>query len=81
MWYFGTHGDLGMTGPKPENGPDGLKKYDPDAFARWHAFYSGRIQVGKESVAAETDATDVNLAIVATPSASYVPGDTSVAAR
>jgi alpha-glucosidase len=47
MWYFGTHGDLGMTGPKPENGPDGLKKYDPDAFALMDAFYGGRIQVSK----------------------------------
>lgn len=47
MWYFGTHGDLGMTGPKPENGPEGLKKYDPDAFALLDDFYRGRIEVGK----------------------------------
>src|SRR5262245_23152993 len=26
MWYFGTHGDLNMTGPKPEDGPEGLRK-------------------------------------------------------
>src|SRR6185437_5972859 len=26
MWYFGTHGDMNMTGPKPKNGPEGLKK-------------------------------------------------------
>ncbi len=43
MWYFGTHGDLHMTGPKPENGPEGLKKYDPDAFALFDEFYSGRM--------------------------------------
>jgi alpha-glucosidase len=47
MWYFCTHGDLGMTGPKPENGPEGLKKYDPEAFALFDDFYSGRISVGK----------------------------------
>ena len=44
MWYFGTHGDLGMTGPKPENGRDGLKKYDPEAFALMDDFYSGNHQ-------------------------------------
>ena len=43
MWYFGTHGDLNMTGPKPENGPEGLKKYDPEAFALFDEFYSGRM--------------------------------------
>lgn len=47
MWYFGTHGDLNMTGPKPENGPEGLKKYDPEAFALFDDFYSGRIEIGK----------------------------------
>jgi alpha-glucosidase len=46
MWYFGTHGDLHMTGPKPENGPQGLKKYDPQAFALLDDFYSGRTPVG-----------------------------------
>jgi hypothetical protein len=47
MWYFGTHGDLSMTGPKPENGPDGLRKYDPDAYKLLDDFYSGRIEVVK----------------------------------
>jgi alpha-glucosidase len=45
MWYFGTHGDLNMTGIKPENGPDGLKKYDPEAFALLDDFYQGRLRV------------------------------------
>ncbi len=45
MWYFGTHGDLHMTGPKPENGQAGLKKYDPKAFALLDEFYSGRMIV------------------------------------
>ena len=47
MWYFGTHGDLGMTGPKPENGREGLKQYDPEAFALMDDFYRGRIDIGK----------------------------------
>jgi hypothetical protein len=47
MWYFGTHGDLRMTGPKPENGREGLKKYDPEAFALMDDFYSGRIAITK----------------------------------
>lgn len=47
MWYFGTHGDLTMTGPKPENGPEGLKKYDPDAYKLMDDFYSGRIPIAK----------------------------------
>ena len=47
MWYFGTHGDLGMTGPKPENGRAGLKQYDPDAFALFDDLYSGRLAIGK----------------------------------
>ena len=47
MWYFGTHGDLNMTGPKPENGPEGLKKYDPDAYKVLDDFYSGRMEIAK----------------------------------
>ena len=46
MWYFGTHGDLNMTGPKPENGPEGLKKYDPEAYKLFDDFYGGRIEIG-----------------------------------
>ena len=47
MWYFGTHGDLSMTGPKPPNGPEGLKAYDPEAFALFDDFYGGRIEIGR----------------------------------
>jgi hypothetical protein len=47
MWYFGTHGDLAMTGPKPANGPAGLKRYDPQAFKLLDDFYSGRIPIGQ----------------------------------
>lgn len=57
MWYFGTHGDLNMTGPKPENGPEGLKKYDPEAFAPFDDFYSGRIQIGKVEPRRRRDAS------------------------
>lgn len=42
MWYFGTHGDLGMTGPKPKEGREGLKAYDPEAFALFDEFYNGK---------------------------------------
>ena len=47
MWYFGTHGDLHMKDPKPENGPAGLKKYDPEAYTLLDDFYSGRIPITK----------------------------------
>jgi len=47
MWYFGTHGDLHMTGAKPENGPEGLQKYDPEAFELLDEFYTGRMQIPK----------------------------------
>ncbi len=58
MWYFGTHGDLHMTGPKPANGPDGLKAYDPDAFALWDEFFSGRITVSRATGADSSDSED-----------------------
>jgi hypothetical protein len=45
MWYFGTHGDMTMTGPKPENGTEGLKKYDPEAFQLFDKFYKGKLAV------------------------------------
>jgi alpha-glucosidase len=47
MWFFGTHGDLNMSGPKPANGPQGLKEYDPEAYALLDEFYSGRIEIAK----------------------------------
>ena len=43
MWYFGTHGDLNMKSAKPANGREGLKAYDPEAFALLDDFYSGRM--------------------------------------
>jgi hypothetical protein len=45
MWYFGARGDLHMAGPKPAPGPEGLRAYDPEAFALMDDFYSGRIPV------------------------------------
>jgi hypothetical protein len=41
MWYFGTHGDEGMDGIKPGNGPEGLRQYDPDSFALLKSIYGG----------------------------------------
>jgi hypothetical protein len=49
MWYFGTHGDLAMKGPKPANGREGLKTYDPEAFALLDEFYSGRLESSEAS--------------------------------
>lgn len=47
MWYFGTHGDLHMTGPKPADGPEGLKQYDPEAYALLDEFYGGKIPIAR----------------------------------
>jgi hypothetical protein len=47
MWYWGTRGELSMEGPKPEDGREGLKQYDPEAFALMDDFYSGRMAVPK----------------------------------
>ncbi len=44
MWYFGTHGDLAMKGAKPANGREGLKAYDPEAFALMDEFYRGQME-------------------------------------
>lgn len=44
MWYFGTHGDLTMQGPKPANGREGLLAYDPEAFRLLDDFYTGRME-------------------------------------
>ena len=43
MWYFGTHGDMNMSEPKPKNGPEGLQQYDPEAFKLFDDFYRGRL--------------------------------------
>ena len=58
MWYFGTHGDLGMKGAKPAVGRDGLKAYDPEAFMLLDDFYSGRMEPAKASPASDTPNTN-----------------------
>jgi hypothetical protein len=45
MWYFGTRGDFGSIQPKPEAGRAWFRKYDPEAYALFDDFYSGRIAV------------------------------------
>lgn len=50
MWYFGTHGDMGMTGVKPANGAEGLKAYDPEAYDLLDSIYSGRVPVKRVAV-------------------------------
>jgi hypothetical protein len=47
MWYWGSHGDLSMQGAKPENGREGLRKYDPDTFKLVDDYYNGRIEIAK----------------------------------
>jgi alpha-glucosidase len=74
MWYFGTHGDLSMTGLKPENGPEGLKKYDPDAYQLLDDFYSGRIEITKVEPRVPRPPGDA-----AAPPAPRVPRDSLVA--
>ncbi len=49
MWYWGTHGDLGMKGTKPAKGREGLKAYDPEAFALLDEFYSGKVEEPADS--------------------------------
>jgi alpha-glucosidase len=44
MWYWGTHGDLGMRGTKPADGRDGLRAYDPEAYALLDGFYNGKLE-------------------------------------
>jgi alpha-glucosidase len=44
MWYFGTHGDMNMNEPKPQNGTEGLRKYDREAFELFDDFYNGRLE-------------------------------------
>ena len=51
MWYFGTHGDLGMQGARPASGRDGLKAYDPEAFTLLDDFYNGRMEPAEISPA------------------------------
>ena len=58
MWYFGTHGDMHMTGPKPENGRQGLKAYDPDAFALFDEFFGGGMKVARTTRADSSEFED-----------------------
>lgn len=51
MWYFGTHGDMNMVEPKPKPGPDGLKAYDPEAYALFDEFYQGRMAAARQAPA------------------------------
>ena len=44
MWYWGTRGDRGMQGTKPANGREGLRAYDPEAYALLDDFYNGKLE-------------------------------------
>jgi serine/threonine protein kinase len=41
MWYFGTEGETSKMSPKPERGREGLRRYDPEAFALLDDIYTG----------------------------------------
>lgn len=45
MWYFGSRGDFGKIDPKPQEGHEWLRQYDPEAFKLLDDIYSGRIKV------------------------------------
>ncbi len=46
MWYFNSHGSYnGFKGVVPDHGTEGLKKYDPEAFALFDEFYSGKMDI------------------------------------
>lgn len=48
MWYFNSHGSYGgFQGARPDTGTEGLKKYDPEAFALFAEFYSGKMDIPK----------------------------------
>lgn len=50
MWYFGSRGDYGKIEPRPEEGQDWLKKYDPNAYELLHRIYSGQEKVSRISL-------------------------------
>ena len=45
MWYFGSRGDYGRIEPRPKEGQEWLRKYDPDAYALLDAIYTGKQKV------------------------------------
>lgn len=55
MWYFGTHGDRYFLRPRPKDGREGLKQYDPDAYKLFDDFYSGRIEIASVPPPAASD--------------------------
>jgi hypothetical protein len=45
MWYFHSRGDYGRIKPKPQEGPDWLRRYDPQAFTVLDNIYSGETKI------------------------------------
>jgi hypothetical protein len=45
MWYFDSRGDYGKIDPKPQEGREWLRQYDPQAFAMMDDIYAGRMKV------------------------------------
>lgn len=48
MWYFGTQGDTANLLPKPAGGSEGLRSYDPEAFALVDDIYTGKLIPGRQ---------------------------------
>jgi hypothetical protein len=44
MWYFGAHGEFLKGSQLPAVGPNGLKAYDPEAYALLASIYSGKLK-------------------------------------
>jgi hypothetical protein len=49
MWYFASRGDYGRIEPRPEEGREWFRKYDPDACELLHRIYSGQEKVSRIS--------------------------------
>lgn len=45
MWYVGSRGDFGKIDPKPKEGQEWLRHYDPQAFRLLDDLYAGRVKV------------------------------------
>jgi hypothetical protein len=50
MWYFGSRGDYGKIEPRPQEGRDWFRKYDPNTYELLQRIYSGQEKVSRISL-------------------------------
>jgi len=50
MWYFGSRGDYGKIEPRPKEGREWFRKYDPDGYELLERIYCGREKVSRISL-------------------------------